>query len=140
MPERVATIGALDKRTGVARDFPLHPGESARFGALILHLRACEGTPPWLPPESGGFVQIDQDLKKGGTKRVFSGWLFARSPSLNAWEDPNYDVWVKACAMRFPETGPDTILAPGGTASSKDAASNAKKSPRRPIASPNNAL
>ncbi len=140
MNERVGTIGALDKRTGVAREYPLHPGDSARFGALTIRLRACETTPPWQQtPESGGFVQIDQDLKKGGVRRVFSGWLFAHSPSLNAFEDPNYDVWIKACAMRFPETGPDTVTAGPDAASASGKASKAKKSPRAPIASDNNA-
>ena len=139
MNDRVATIGALDKRTGTARDFPLRPGETARFGALTIRLRACETTPPWqLASESGGFVQLDQDLKKGGTRRVFSGWLFARSPSLDPFEDPNYDVWLKACATRFPETGPDTVAA-GADTPSPATASKAKKSPRLPIASASNA-
>ena len=34
--------------------------------------------------------------------RVFSGWLFKNSPSLNVVEHPIYDVWVKDCAMSFP--------------------------------------
>ena len=140
MPQRLATVGALDKRSGVAREFPLHPGETARFGALTLHLRACEASQAWETPEAGGFVQIDQDLKKGGARRVFSGWLFAHSPALNQWEDPNYDVWVKACTMRFPDTGPDTVSA-GSSAPDKSigAVSKAKKSPRAPIAPDNNA-
>ncbi|MBI1365392.1 MAG: DUF2155 domain-containing protein [Alphaproteobacteria bacterium] len=29
--------------------------------------------------------------------RIFSGWMFASSPSLNALEDPVYDVWVIDC-------------------------------------------
>ncbi len=138
MAERVATIGALDKRTGTERDFALHPGENARFGALTIRLRACEATPAWQAPETGGFVQIDQDLRKGGMRRVFSGWVFATSPSLDAWEDPNYDVWIKACTMRFPETGPDTVAA-GSDASGTGTPSKAKKSPRLPIASASNA-
>ena len=34
--------------------------------------------------------------------KVFSGWLFRNSPSLNVVEHPIYDVWVKSCAMSFP--------------------------------------
>ena len=141
MAERVGQVGALDKRSGVTRTFALHPGEAARFGALTIRLRACEAAAPLEPPEAGGFVQIDQDLKKGGARRVFSGWMFARAPALDPYEDPNYDVWVSACTMRFPETGADTVAA-SGVASSETAtasASKAKKSPRLPIASDSNA-
>ena len=101
-------------------------------------MRACEAAAPLDPPEAGGFVQIDQDLKKGGARRVFSGWMFARAPALNAFEDPNYDVWMSACAMRFPETGADTIAASGVAPSGDAAVSKAKKSPRLPIASDSN--
>ncbi len=139
MAERVATVGALDKRTGVARDFAMRPGDAVRFGALTIRLRACEASQSWQTPEAGGFVQIDQDLRKGGVRRVFSGWLFARSPSLNTYEDANFDVWIKACTMRFPETGPDTVAA-GSVGGSDGKASKAKKSPRREIASDSNAL
>ncbi len=136
MNERVATVAALDKRTSAMANFKLKPGDAMRFGGLTIRLRACEATPPWERPEAGAFVQVDEALKKGGARRVFSGWLFARSPGLAAFEHPNYDVWVKACAMRFPETGPDTVAA----GESEAPASKLKKSPRREIASANKAL
>ncbi len=142
MNERVATVAAVDKRTSAVANFKLKPGDAMRFGGLTIRLRACEATPPWERPEAGAFVQVDEALKKGGARRVFSGWLFARSPGLAAFEHPNYDVWVKACAMRFPETGPDTTVA-GGDAAEPGAsapASKATKSPRREIASANKAL
>lgn len=136
MAERVATVVALDKRTSAVGTWQMKPGDVARFGPLTIRLRACEAAAPWERPEAGGFVQVDEALKKGGARRLYSGWLFARSPGLSAVEDPVYDVWVKACAMRFPETGPDTVAA-GDVPAAKE--SNAKKSPRREIASANNA-
>lgn len=139
MAERVATIVALDKRTSAVGSYQMKPGDVVRFGGLTIRLRACEAAAPWERPEAGAFVQVDEALKKGGARRVYSGWLFARSPGLSTVEHPNYDVWVKACAMRFPETGPDTV-ALGGDKPPKDGASKAKKSPRREIASANNAL
>ncbi|HXI86723.1 MAG TPA: DUF2155 domain-containing protein [Parvularculaceae bacterium] len=33
--------------------------------------------------------------------RIFSGWMFASSPSLNALEDPVYDVWVIDCKTQI---------------------------------------
>ncbi len=48
-------------------------------------------------------------------------------PSLNVVEHPIYDVWTKACAMKHPEAGPDTLVA-RGDASASNNRSSAKKS------------
>ncbi|GMN04168.1 DUF2155 domain-containing protein [Erythrobacter sp. MTPC3] len=104
MADRVATIGLLNKRNNVSQDFEMSPGETIESGPVILTLSACERTAPWeMPQETGAFVQVDV-LNRGQSDhtRVFSGWLFKDSPSLNVVEHPIYDVWVKDCAMSFP--------------------------------------
>lgn len=104
MAERVATIGLLNKRNNVSIDLEMRPGEVREEGAVIVRLAACERTAPWeLPQETGAFVQLDV-LERGQDEhtRVFSGWLFKQSPSLNVVEHPIYDVWIKDCAMSFP--------------------------------------
>ena len=105
MAERVATIGLLNKRNNLSQDIEMKPGESRRVGDVIVRLAACERTAPWeMPRETGAFVQVlvrdqaDQDQ----WLKIFSGWLFKESPSLNVVEHPIYDVWVKDCAMTFP--------------------------------------
>ena len=118
MEERVATLGLLNKRNNVSRDLELRPGQQQRVGDVIVRLQACERTAPWeMPKETGAFVQFlvmergteDQFLK------VFSGWLFKNSPSLNVVEHPIYDVWVKDCTMAFPgeEAAPNRDTASG---------------------------
>jgi len=108
MAERVATLGLLNKRNNISRDIELSPGQSRRVGEVVVRLASCERTAPWeSPPETGAFVQVfveertdaDADLR---WNRIFSGWLFKNSPSLNVVEHPIYDVWVKDCAMTFP--------------------------------------
>lgn len=104
MGERVATLGLLNKRNNVSEEITLKPGETAERGPVIVRLSACERTAPWeLPQETGAFVQVDI-LERGADQhaRVFSGWLFRESPSLNVVEHPVYDVWVKDCTMRWP--------------------------------------
>lgn len=114
MAQRVATIGLLNKRNNISRDLEMRPGETQRIGDVVVHLAACERTAPWEPqPETGAFVQVtvrerpDADADYAW-RRIFSGWLFKTSPSLNVVEHPIYDVWVKDCAMSFPgeEGGP----------------------------------
>ncbi|BDW81441.1 hypothetical protein MACH24_08790 [Erythrobacter sp. Dej080120_24] len=104
MAERVATIGLLNKRNNVTKDFELRPGESVEDGPVILTLAACERTAPFeMPQETGAFVQVDvRERGDDEHTRVFSGWLFKENPSLNVVEHPIYDVWVKNCAMAFP--------------------------------------
>ena len=111
LEERVATLGLLNKRNNLSLDIEIRPGEVREEGAVIITLAACERTAPWeMPQETGAFVQLDV-LERGEEdhSRVFSGWLFKESPSLNVVEHPIYDVWVKDCAMRFPgESPPET--------------------------------
>jgi hypothetical protein len=112
MAERVAIVGLLNKRNGSTRDVSLHPGQAARFGDLIVRLRACETTADWEPEQlTGAFVQADKRGTDGVWRRIFSGWLYKETPSLNAVEDPLYDVWPKSCTMRHPDIGPDTVSA-----------------------------
>ncbi len=109
MNERVAVLGLLNKRNNVSEEIRLKPGESREIGPVIIRVSACERTAPWeLPQQTGAFVQVD--IRGRGAAqhaRVFSGWMFLESPSLNVVEHPVYDVWVKDCTMRFPgEEGP----------------------------------
>jgi hypothetical protein len=104
MEERTALIGLLNKRNNVTEDIILKPGEAREIGPVTLRLSACERTAPWeMPQEVGAFVQLDIREREGAPPvRVFSGWLFRESPSLNVVEHPTYDVWVKDCTMAFP--------------------------------------
>lgn len=112
LEQRVATLGLLNKRNNISEDIVIKPGETRRIGNVVVKLASCERTPPWeTPSETGAFVQvlvnerarIDQPLR---WRRIFSGWLFRNSPSLNVVEHPIYDVWVKDCAMKFPGEEP----------------------------------
>ena len=141
LKDRVATLGLLNKRNNISRDIELKPGESQRIGDVVVRLAACERTAPWeSPPETGAFVQMfvqdrpDADSQARWT-RVFSGWLFKNSPSLNVVEHPVYDVWVKDCAMSFP--GEDKPVEPSASPKRGDvkpAAPAATSAPAEPAA------
>ena len=107
--DRVATLGILNKRNNISEDIELSPGESRRVGDVIVRLATCEKTAPWeMRQETGAFVQVFVNARNQDQwPRIFSGWLFKNSPSVNVVEHPIYDVWVKDCAMDFPnEEGP----------------------------------
>ena len=124
MAQRVAVIGILNKRNGIVQNVTLRPGQSARWKDVIVRLRACETTAPWEPEQlTGAFVQVDVQKPDKSWNRVFSGWLYKESPSLNVVEHPVYDVWPKSCAMTYPVGA----AAPAAPASSSNL-SSARKS------------
>jgi len=126
--ERIAVLGFLNKRNGISQELTLKPGQAVRIKDAVVRVGACETTPPWeFDKLTGAFVQLDVQQPAGQWKRVFSGWLYKESPSLNVVEHPVYDVWVKNCVMNFPE-GPSSAATPAASST----ASSAPKSPSRP--------
>jgi len=141
MADRVAVIGVLNKRDGISRDLTLRPGEAKRIGPLIVRLRACDQTADWEAEQlTGAFVQADLHGADGQWRRIFSGWLYKESPSLNVVENPYWDVWPKSCTMRHAETGPATVVAgsSAGTprSSAKKSAAPADAASAKPTAEP----
>ena len=93
----LAVFAGLDKITGRITTFEIPVNEVRRFGALNVYPRICNSRPPTEEPKTTSFVQVDENLLHGGTRRIFSGWMLAESPGLNAVEHPVYDVWLIGC-------------------------------------------
>ena len=103
MADRVAVLGFLNKRNGIVRDVTLKPGQSLQIKDAIVRLRACEASAPWENERlTGAFIQLDVQQPTRRWKRIFSGWVYKESPSLNVVQHPVYDVWPKSCAMTYP--------------------------------------
>ena len=131
MAQRVAVIGFLNKRNGLSRDLTMRPGQAIRIGDAIVRLRACETTAPWeVQKLTGAFLQLDVRGPQDQWRRIFSGWVYRETPSLNLVEHPIYDVWPKSCAMTHPEAGPSTVRA-GSAESSRSRAPNSAPAARR---------
>jgi hypothetical protein len=103
----VALFAGLDKITGTITRFEAEIDEVKRFGSLDVRARVCNTRPVTEQPKTTAFVEVEEVLLEGGTKRVFTGWMLAESPGLNAVEHPVYDVWLTGC--RNPEA-PDLAL------------------------------
>ena len=122
-------IGLLNKRNGLSRDLTMKPGQAFRVGDVIVRLRACETSAPWEAQKlTGAFVQVDVRNPQDKVERVFSGWLYKETPSLNVVEHPVYDVWPKSCAMTHPDAGASTVRA-GSASKSRSSAPNSAASP-----------
>lgn len=135
LEDRVATLGLLNKRNNISRDIVLKPGEAKRLDNVVVKLASCERTAIWeTPQETGAFVQVLVQERKTVDDplrwhKVFSGWLFKNSPSLNVVEHPIYDVWVKDCAMKYPGEESAPASAPGSAAPARAVAPSPTPSP-----------
>jgi hypothetical protein len=114
MAERVsnpiAVFAGLDKITGLTTSFEVKIGEEARFGLLLVKPDACYSREITEEPKTTSFVEVDELETDKSRKRVFSGWMFAESPGLNAVEHPVYDVWLTGC--RDPNAPPPVVEQP----------------------------
>jgi hypothetical protein len=131
MAQRVAVVGLLNKRNGLWRDLTMRPGEARRVGDVVVRVRACETTAPWETEKlTGAFVQLEVLGSDDRWRRVFSGWLYNESPSLNIVEHPIYDVWTKSCTMTHPEIGAETTsLSSGSGGASRSSAPKSAPAP-----------
>ncbi len=92
-----AVFSGLDKITGRIINFEVAVNETVRFGALEVTPRVCYTRPPTMAANTDAFIEVDELTLQGELRRIFTGWMFAASPGLNAVEHPIYDVWLTDC-------------------------------------------
>ena len=97
------TLRALDKVTARTSELVVPIGSEARFGALRITAQYCRSTPPIEPPETYGYLLIEEEDAQQNRVKVFEGWMLASSPALHSLEHPVYDVWVLSCKASTPE-------------------------------------
>ncbi len=103
----VAVFTGLDKITGLTTTFEAKVGEAKQFGGLIVKADVCYSRSATEEPKTTSFVEVDEVQLDSSKKRIFSGWMFAQSPGLNAVEHPTYDVWLINC--RDPNAPPPAV-------------------------------
>lgn len=94
---KIVTLRFLNKITAESETFDLTIDKTVAYGSLRIRPKACKKSPPIEEPESVSFLQIWEKMHEGDDEWVFSGWMFASSPSLSSMEHPVYDVWVIDC-------------------------------------------
>ncbi len=95
----VSTFSGLDKVTGRIIAFDVYVNETVQFGALRVTPRTCLTQPPTEEPNTMVFAEVDEITLDSQIRRIFTGWMFAASPGLNAVDHPVYDVWLKDCTV-----------------------------------------
>ena len=93
----VAEFVGLDKITGQTTSFDVYIGETVQFGALQITPRVCNTSDDQSSERTTTFVEVDEITLDRDIKRLFTGWMFADDPGLNAIDHAVYDVWLRAC-------------------------------------------
>jgi len=93
----VAVFAGIDKITGRITSFDVYINETVQFGALQVTPKVCYSRDDTEAQKVDAFVEVDEITLDRKIRRIFSGWMFAESPGLNAVEHPIYDVWLKEC-------------------------------------------
>jgi hypothetical protein len=96
----VAVFSGIDKITGRITTFDVYVGETVQFGALQVTPRICYSRDETEPPKTTTFVEVDEITLDRKIRRLFTGWMFADSPGLNAVDHAVYDVWLKECKQQ----------------------------------------
>jgi hypothetical protein len=153
----VAAFSGLDKITGRITKFDVYINETVLFGyadaapsadqqgdavlagALVITPRVCYTRPPTEAQRTSVFLEVDRVGEDGKAKRIFTGWMFADSPALNAIDDPVYDVWLDGCKAST-DVPPQQQAAPAQPAQtpapSAPAATQAQQQPAAPAQTP----
>jgi len=111
----VATFTGLDKITTRITSFDVYVNETVQFGSLQITPRVCYTRPANETQRTSVFVEVDQVNLKGATERIFTGWMFADSPALNAVDDPVYDFWLVDCKQHTDVPPPTAVNPPQQT-------------------------
>jgi len=107
----VAEFTGIDKVTGRIITFDVYIDETVQFGALQVTPRICLSSPDTEEAKTDSFVEVDEITLDRKIRRIFTGWMFAESPGLNAVEHSVYDVWLKACKQSSDVPPPATAKA-----------------------------
>lgn len=93
----VAVFSGLDKITGRTTSFDVYIDETVQFGALQVTPKVCYSRDETEAQKISSFVEVDEITLDRKIRRIFTGWMFAASPGLNAVDHPVYDVWLTGC-------------------------------------------
>lgn len=90
-----AVLRSLDKVNGEVVDMNLLSGQDAMLGSLAVELHECRY--PAGNPAGDAYAYLVIREVAAPDDPVFSGWMVASSPALNALDHARYDVWVLRC-------------------------------------------
>ena len=91
-----AILRSLDKLNAKVTDIVMQNGDTEALGLIEIVLKECRYPEDDPSGDAYAFLTIRE---AGIAKPVFTGWMIASSPALNAMDHARYDVWVLRCTL-----------------------------------------
>jgi len=105
-PETTAFLEITEHLNSADMDAASHTA-TASISAPAETPAAAPSGDPLPPPTENAAPPVNTENtannQNSGIVRLFSGWMFASSPAINALEHPVYDVWVIDCKISEPD-------------------------------------
>ena len=96
--EKFAELNILDKVSSKTSNIKIEIGEELIFQNLVINILKCHNSQFDDDPEVTAYMQVkDQKTKNKDKVFIFNGWTFASSPSIEPFDHPVYDIWLKKC-------------------------------------------
>lgn len=89
-----AVLRGLNKINGETFDLEMAVGQTMSFGRLQITLIECRYPAGNRTGNAYASLEVSEVGREG---TVFSGWMIASAPALNAMDHARYDVWVMRC-------------------------------------------
>jgi len=93
-PQSTAVLQLLDKVDAQSATLTITAGQSAKYGALTVAVRACNVSAPDGKPDATAFLDISDSHPDLPT---FHGWMLKSDPSVSMLQHPIFDVRVLGC-------------------------------------------
>lgn len=90
-----AVLRGLDKINGDTIDVTVPTGSAAMVGKLSVTMWECRYPEGNAAGDAYAFMTITEPAKSPDP--IFSGWMIASAPALNALDHFRYDIWVLTC-------------------------------------------
>lgn len=90
-------LRGLNKVTAQVSDIEGPVGAVMGFGNLEIIVKSCRSSAKQSMPDYAALLEVRERKMNEEPKLLFSGWMYASSPSVMALEHPVYDLSVVAC-------------------------------------------
>ena len=98
LEENFIEIKVLDKVSSKNNVLKIKIGEEQKFKNLLIKSLKCKNSEFDDNPEITAYLQVkDLTNKNNDEVFVFNGWTFSSSPTINPFDHPVYDIWLKEC-------------------------------------------
>ncbi len=99
VPLRHVMLRGLNKVMGHTMLIEGMTGRVLRFGTLEVIVKSCRKSAPTSQEDYAALITARELKPDAQSRDLFSGWMYASSPSLMALEHPVYDVSVVKCSV-----------------------------------------